>query len=406
MKRFALNFICKDEAHVITRMLNSVLPVTDLIVALDTGSTDNTIQLIQQFGAQHGIPTYVYERPFDDFASSRNHALDMMRETVLAQGWQLEETYGFWLDCDEEMQFDASFSKAKLTADMYYIFLLDQGVRSTKQCFFKLDKTFRWVGPIHEYIRGRGEFSESLVHGVVILYYREGATWQKNLEEKFLNYAVKLRAYIEEGNRRHRWIWYEGQAFLLAQSHTGDEGKRKYYAECAAKSFEEGLGLEKLKDSQRHLLKVNLAGVREELGSPWTEVKPLLMEAYAADARPAQPFMPVVSHYCEKEQFNTARLYSEFVAAHYHGNEPRDRDLSMVAVDLYKWKLLFMHYEVLSETDLGEAKKVYAQLKACTNAEQGVNLSAEESREILVKAPWIKQLQKNRQRLSAFFRRR
>ncbi len=33
MNRFALNFICKNESHVIVRMLESVRPFTDLIVA-------------------------------------------------------------------------------------------------------------------------------------------------------------------------------------------------------------------------------------------------------------------------------------------------------------------------------------------------------------------------------------
>jgi glycosyltransferase involved in cell wall biosynthesis len=42
MGKLALNFICKDESHVIGKMLESAKSITDLIVATDTGSTDGT----------------------------------------------------------------------------------------------------------------------------------------------------------------------------------------------------------------------------------------------------------------------------------------------------------------------------------------------------------------------------
>jgi glycosyltransferase involved in cell wall biosynthesis len=48
-------------------MLNSVKTITDLVVVNDTGSTDGTQELIKKFGLENNIPTYVFERPFDDF---------------------------------------------------------------------------------------------------------------------------------------------------------------------------------------------------------------------------------------------------------------------------------------------------------------------------------------------------
>jgi glycosyltransferase involved in cell wall biosynthesis len=48
MNKLALNFICKDVSHVIERMLNSSKTITDLIVTVDTGSTDGTQDLIDR----------------------------------------------------------------------------------------------------------------------------------------------------------------------------------------------------------------------------------------------------------------------------------------------------------------------------------------------------------------------
>ena len=48
MSKIALNIIVKNESHIINRMLESVRPVIDLIVAVDTGSTDG-LHLKPQF---------------------------------------------------------------------------------------------------------------------------------------------------------------------------------------------------------------------------------------------------------------------------------------------------------------------------------------------------------------------
>ena len=67
MSKLALNFICKNESHVIGKMLNSAKDIVDLIVVNDTGSTDGTQDIIKKFGEENDIPTYVFERQFDNF---------------------------------------------------------------------------------------------------------------------------------------------------------------------------------------------------------------------------------------------------------------------------------------------------------------------------------------------------
>jgi len=118
MNRLALNFICKNESHVILRMLESVKPMTDLIVAVDTGSTDNTIALIEGFGEKNSIPTYVFERPFDNFGSSRNFALDKLRSTVETLGWDPAVTWGFRMDCDETVELSEKFARQNIHCDL------------------------------------------------------------------------------------------------------------------------------------------------------------------------------------------------------------------------------------------------------------------------------------------------
>lgn len=85
MYQIALVLIARNESASICRCLDSVRPWVDRMLVLDTGSTDNTVQLAQTAGARVEHFTWV-----DDFAAARNHAL------ALAQSdWNLV------LDADE-----------------------------------------------------------------------------------------------------------------------------------------------------------------------------------------------------------------------------------------------------------------------------------------------------------------
>ena len=48
-KTLCLNMIVKNESKIIRRLLESVAPYIDCYCICDTGSTDNTIEIIQTF---------------------------------------------------------------------------------------------------------------------------------------------------------------------------------------------------------------------------------------------------------------------------------------------------------------------------------------------------------------------
>ncbi|MFN3199638.1 MAG: glycosyltransferase [Bradymonadia bacterium] len=66
----SLAMIVRDEAETLPAALQSVQGVVDEIVVVDTGSTDDTVQIAEGFGAQ------VVRQPWsDDFSAARNRAL-------------------------------------------------------------------------------------------------------------------------------------------------------------------------------------------------------------------------------------------------------------------------------------------------------------------------------------------
>jgi glycosyltransferase involved in cell wall biosynthesis len=92
MTTLAAVLIVRDEARCIVRCLASLKPWVDNIVVLDTGSTDDTLALAHQCGAQ----VHHLDWP-DDFAAARNHALDLADAD-----WNLVVDADEWIDSGGE----------------------------------------------------------------------------------------------------------------------------------------------------------------------------------------------------------------------------------------------------------------------------------------------------------------
>ncbi len=88
MPRSALVLIARDEARCISRCLDSVKPLVDALIVVDTGSSDDTVKLAREAGAS------VYRFTWcDDFSAARNAALEFADAD-----WNLILDADEWLD--------------------------------------------------------------------------------------------------------------------------------------------------------------------------------------------------------------------------------------------------------------------------------------------------------------------
>lgn len=143
MKTLSVTLICKNEQDNLTRLL-PMLKFADEIVVVDTGSTDNTLQVAKSYTDK------VYDFTWcDDFSKARNYAIK-----------QATCDYVMWLDADDVLpqttqQALKAWKLAPDRADVYYVkytmnsafpfwFWRERIVKRCKQCRFK--------GFIHETI--------------------------------------------------------------------------------------------------------------------------------------------------------------------------------------------------------------------------------------------------------------
>src|SRR5690606_5138351 len=100
------------ETDVICRCLESMLPIIDYWVIVDTGSTDGTQAMIKNFMKEKGVPGELHERPWKNFGHNRNEAL------TLAKG---KADYIVFIDADEYFHYEPGFKLPQLTKDFYYV---------------------------------------------------------------------------------------------------------------------------------------------------------------------------------------------------------------------------------------------------------------------------------------------
>ena len=150
-----LNMIVKNESKIIVRLLNSVVDVINSYCICDTGSTDNTIELIETFFKSRNINGEIIKEPFRDFGYNRSYALKGCEISTVPEVSRAD--YILLLDADMVFWRDPTISaqqfKQGLTADLYFVY------QGTDDFFYKNTRIvknrrgFSYWGVTHEYVQ-------------------------------------------------------------------------------------------------------------------------------------------------------------------------------------------------------------------------------------------------------------
>lgn len=144
----AATLIVKNEAAILEKCLESLRGIVDEIVVVDTGSTDETVEVAKKYGAKIGHFEWC-----NDFAAARNYALSLCN-----CNWAL------WIDADEQLDPDCKrrFEEAVVRPHLggfsiQIVNFLDEGGTTvefvhTPTRLFRNIPGVRFTEPIHEQI--------------------------------------------------------------------------------------------------------------------------------------------------------------------------------------------------------------------------------------------------------------
>lgn len=133
--------IVKDEASIIEKTLRHVKPFIDAYAIVDTGSSDNTVKVIED--VLHDIHGIVTSMEWNGFASCRNRAIEL--------GSQLGD-FLFFLDADDLVSITASPTELKqqINASMHPVKILHGPISYQRICIMSTKSLARYKCSIHE----------------------------------------------------------------------------------------------------------------------------------------------------------------------------------------------------------------------------------------------------------------
>lgn len=138
-----LNMIVKNESRIIKRLFDSVLPIIDTYCICDTGSTDNTIEVIEHYFKEKNISGKIIKEPFKNFCHNRNYSL---------QSCIGLSDYVLLLDADMVLDIK-NFNKCDLTkADSFTVLQGNESFFYQNLRIVKNNGLYKYFGVTHEYI--------------------------------------------------------------------------------------------------------------------------------------------------------------------------------------------------------------------------------------------------------------
>jgi glycosyltransferase involved in cell wall biosynthesis len=201
---FALVLMIKNESRILKRCLEAVENIVDYFCILDTGSTDDTVEIANEFLKTHkGCVTI---DPFKDFGYSRTKSFQNAQKYLLNEGVDLTKVYGLLLDAD--MVFvPGTLKQQTLSAIGYKIIQLNGNLEYYNCRIVRMDFPWKCVGVTHEYWAGPTENLEKNV--CYIDDKNDGGCKQ----DKFERDAKLLEKGLEENPADVRYMFYLAQTY-------------------------------------------------------------------------------------------------------------------------------------------------------------------------------------------------
>jgi glycosyltransferase involved in cell wall biosynthesis len=137
--------IVKNERKIITRLLDSVISIIDSYCICDTGSDDDTINVIKEYFEKKNISGKIVQEPFINFSHNRNFAIKACEGMA---------DYLLLLDADMEVKLNNFDKEILQNYDHFYIFQGNDNFYYKNTRILKNDKkcNYNYIGATHEYI--------------------------------------------------------------------------------------------------------------------------------------------------------------------------------------------------------------------------------------------------------------
>lgn len=318
MHKLCLSMIVKNESHIILECLNSVYKDIDYWVIVDTGSTDNTKEIITNFFKEKGIPGEIHERPWVSFGHNRTEALDLCKGKAL---------YAFMIDADDYLQGSLNFNP-DLNVDGYVLRMGREEFSWWRTQIFKLESNWKYVGVLHEYAScdKQNPVLAKLIGDYRVVARTEGA---RNVGitpiEKYSRDAIMLEEALKSEPDNSRYQFYLGQSYFDSQQ--WEKAETAYLKRAQMGGWEEEI--------YYSLYRVAICMAMQN--KAWEDIQQSFLNAYNARPIRAEPLFHIAQIY--RTKFNKPALAYLFAKMAAEIPYPAN-DILFVPDIIYKFSIL------------------------------------------------------------------
>ena len=276
-------------------MLTKNLPFIDRWTILDTGSTDNTIDIINRVlvGKKKGE---LFCEPFINFRDSRNRCLDLAGKpckfTIM-----LDDTYIIEINLRSFLH----SVRGDQFSDSYSLYIKSNDSQYVSNRIVKTDRNLRYIFKIHEIITDKNNVNVVVPIDKAFIFDCTSNYMQDRTNNRKMDDLRLLLEEINEDPNISRHYYYVAQTysciknyemaylFFLKRAHHHNEG----FLQERIDAFFEGA-----RTAQFYLHK------------PWEECEKLYLKAYELDnSRPESLYFLGVYHLTEKHNYELAYTY-------------------------------------------------------------------------------------------------
>lgn len=285
--------IVKNESKIIERCLNSVKDIIDYVSICDTGSTDNTVDIIEAYLKKMNIPGKVHRHEWKNFGHNRTLSANEAKKMLLEFGAFLPNTYLLLLDADMVLNVDAQFLPNCLRDDSYQLCQKFGNFSWYNTRLIRASLPWFCKGVTHEY------WSCDIPHQRTTLTLlsiddREDGGCKSDKFERDLKLLVQG---LKEEPDNERYMFYCAQTHKCLKQY--DEAIRWYKNRIAKGGWKEEVWYSKYMIGECY----------EDMGF-WDQALHWFMEAYQFNPQRAEPLKKISGHYRMNGQNELAYLFA------------------------------------------------------------------------------------------------
>lgn len=315
-----LNMIVKNESHIIGKTLDNLTSHFNFSywVISDTGSTDNTVEIIETFFKTKHIPGIIHHDEWSNFGYNRTLALNHAYK---------KSDYVLVFDADDEIEGKLLLPE-KLTHDAYSLtFGSLNGFSYHRPLLINNHKKWQYIGVLHEYLDGIGQQVDNCViqGGYSVVSGRSGS--RNNDPQKYLKDAAVLeKAYNEIILTDDKNALGDRYAFYCANSFFdyGDfESAAKWYKITLTRNGW---------DQEKYMCCYKLHKCYKQLAQIDTS-QFYLVKSFYYDKDRTECVYKLIRYYCNEGQYEIAYAYYSVIKKYYEADFLEDTFVSKLFVD-------------------------------------------------------------------------